>query len=165
MAAHSDTPEYTATCCASTSGEPHFSLFTVLRQSMTYDEQGCALYVDCDVETAPPDAQDPIPNSDLPHGWSVAVPCAVDNPNRVLANVIVSYAPSTTPYECTTLCQSKGYQYAGVEYGDECYCGTGYAGGVAPPTANNSDCDMTCAGSYYYTCGGSWRMEIFSTVS
>ena len=63
---------------------------------------------------------------------------------------------------CANLCQSKGYRYAGVEYGDECYCGTGFApGGAAPALADPAECNMRCAGSYYYTCGGPWRMQIF----
>ena len=116
--------------------------------------------MDCDIETALPMPENPI--YDLPPDWSVAIPCAVDNPNRVLADVTVSYAQWNTPYECALNCETQNYHYAGVEYGDECYCGTGYVGGVAPPAANTSDCDIRCAGSYYYTCGGSWRMEIFT---
>lgn len=119
----------------------------------------CAVYGDCSgPETALPVPEYPPP---LQAGWSVDMPCAVDNPQRVLANVIVSYLPSTTPYSCTGLCGSKGYQYAGVEYGDECYCGTGYVDNVMPPAANLSDCSMLCAGGYYFNCGGSWRMQIY----
>ncbi|EKM51992.1 uncharacterized protein PHACADRAFT_262444 [Phanerochaete carnosa HHB-10118-sp] len=89
------------------------------------------------------------------------MPCAIDNPQRVLANAIVSYLPGNTPYACTTLCAGKDYAYAGVEYGDECYCGTGYVDGVMPPAAELSDCSMLCSGGYYYYCGGSWRMQIY----
>ena len=89
------------------------------------------------------------------------IPCAVDNPQRVLSNVVVSYLQSTTPYSCTEQCSAQGYSYAGVEYGDECYCGTGYVGGVPPEAADPGDCDVRCAGSYYFTCGGSWRMQIY----
>lgn len=89
------------------------------------------------------------------------MPCAVDNPQRVLANVVVSYAPGNTPYSCTGLCSSGGYAYAGVEYGDECYCGTGYVGGTEPAAADLSECGMLCAGSMYEDCGGSWRMQIY----
>ncbi|EIN08471.1 WSC-domain-containing protein, partial [Punctularia strigosozonata HHB-11173 SS5] len=46
----------------------------------------------------------------------------------------------------------------------ECYCGTGYS--VDPSTIDNapaSECSMACAGDDTLTCGGSWRMQIYST--
>lgn len=126
------------------------------------DTLGCGDFADCDgPETALPGPY--IYNIALAAGWKVASQCAVDTPERVLSDVIVSYLPSTTPYSCTTLCASKGYTYAGVEYGDECYCGTGYAGGVSPAVADVGDCDMRCAGDYIFTCGGSWRMQIYTS--
>ncbi|KAI0338950.1 hypothetical protein BDW22DRAFT_661801 [Trametopsis cervina] len=113
--------------------------------------------VDCDgPESALPPAR-----NDIPTGWTTVVPCAIDNPQRVLANPVVTYLNSTTPYSCISQCSAQGYRYAGVEYGDECYCGTGYAGGVLPPAADVSECDMRCAGSFMNTCGGSWRMQIY----
>ncbi len=105
------------------------------------------------------------PSYDLPEWWTVAFPCAVDVPERVLSDVIVSYSPSTAiPYECALYCEAQGYYFAGVEYGDECYCGTGYSGGIPPTAANVSDCSMRCAGDYFYACGGSWRMQIYYVV-
>jgi hypothetical protein len=124
---------------------------------------GCALGVDCDgPETALPDVIDV--NYELPTGWVLAVDCAVDNADRVLTNSIVTYKQSNYPYSCVTQCAQQGYRYAGVEYGDECYCGTGYVGGVLPQAANASDCNMRCPGSYYYNCGGSWRMQIYKVA-
>ncbi|GJE88408.1 WSC domain-containing protein [Phanerochaete sordida] len=119
----------------------------------------CAVYEDCDGPPTPlPTPYYPPP---LASGWSVDMPCAVDNAARVLANTIVQYSPGNTPYSCTTYCSSMNYAYAGVEYGDECYCGTGYVGGTMPPAANLSDCSMLCAGGMYEDCGGSWRMQIY----
>ncbi|KAI0693986.1 hypothetical protein BC835DRAFT_1306520 [Cytidiella melzeri] len=132
---------YVATCCA------RFS--------------GCSNGIDCDG----PETALPVPYTgndvELAFNWVTAVPCAVDNADRVLTNTIVTYLQSNTPYNCALSCFSKGYQYAGVEYGDECYCGTGYVGGVLPQAADLSECDMTCPGSYYFNCGGSWRMQIY----
>lgn len=138
---YSSTGPYIATCCARSTS--------------------CATYVDCDGPETP--LPDPIPVENiLPTGWQVAVPCAVDVPERVLANVVVTYADSTTPRTCAIQCQNLGYRYAGVEYGDECYCGTGFApGGVVPASADPSECNVRCAGTYSYTCGGPWRMQIF----
>ncbi|GJE90200.1 WSC domain-containing protein [Phanerochaete sordida] len=121
----------------------------------------CAVYENCQgppTPLPPPDAQFPPP---LAEGWSVDMPCAVDNAARVLTNTVVRYDPGNSPYSCTTYCGSLGYAYAGVEYGDECYCGTGYVGGAQPPAAPLDDCDVLCAGGSYWYCGGSWRMQIY----
>ena len=104
-----------------------------------------------------------ITDVNLPSGWSVAIPCAVDNANRVLSDVVVSYLSSTTPASCVASCAELGFTFAGVEYTDECYCGTGYLDGVVPPTADEGDCNMRCAGDYKQSCGGSWRIQLYST--
>ncbi|GJE88404.1 WSC-domain-containing protein [Phanerochaete sordida] len=132
-------PEYTMTCCA--------------------EGVGCAVWADC----VGPETAAPVPSYPpvLAPGWTVAVPCAVDSAARVLAGVTVMYLPGNTPDLCTAQCGARNYAYAGVEYGDECYCGTGYAGGAAPPAADLSDCSMMCAGDYTVACGGSWRMQIY----
>ena len=124
---------------------------------------GCALGVDCNgPETDPPQfARGATLQEELPNNWVIAVECAIDNPDRVLTNSIVTDTQANSPFGCVNSCIAKGYQYAGVEYGDECYCGTGYVGGVLPQAANVTDCNMACSGTYNYSCGGSWRMQIF----
>lgn len=153
--AYSDEPLYTQTCCARSNCK-----FIYTYKSGTFAHlhlrPACAIYIDCEG----PETPLPEPFVYLADGWSVDIPCAVDTPDRILANVVVSYQQSTTPYTCTTLCGSEGYRYAGVEYGDECYCGTGYVGEVEA-AEYATECQMRCAGSYGYTCGGSWRMQTY----
>ncbi|OBZ76701.1 Xylosyltransferase oxt [Grifola frondosa] len=161
-AAGCSTPSlFTATCCAEFGGKAALPLFRGMINDLFYTT-GCGTAIDCDgSETALPLAQT-IPQ--LPSGWFTAIACAVDVPQRVISNAIVSYSSNNTPYNCVSLCASEGYTFAGVEYSDECYCGTGYAGGTTPPAANVSDCDMRCTGSYEFTCGGSWRMQIYASA-
>lgn len=125
------------------------------------------IYVDCDGhETDLPPVQ--LPMYDVPPGWTTALPCAVDVPSRVLANVITSTNPAyATPYDCVNHCISLGsqYRYAGLEYGTECHCGTGYAGGVVPDAADVSECDMRCSGDFIWPCGGSWRIQIYTATT
>ena len=119
--------------------------------------------VDCTgPETDLPPLQS-ITDAGLPAGWSIAIPCAVDNANRVLADVTVQYSSITTPATCAAMCAEQGLPFAGVEYSDECYCGTGFTDGVTPPTADATDCNMRCAGNYKESCGGSWRMQIYTS--
>lgn len=87
--------------------------------------------------------------------WHVDIPCAVDTPERVLADVVVSYGNAAGRlFDCTNHCNSLEYTYVGLEYGDECYCGTGYVGGVAPASADPSEFNVRCS-------GGLWRMQIY----
>jgi hypothetical protein len=61
---------------------------------------------------------------------------------------------------CEAFCSSPTvYQYFGVEYSGECYCGNALqAGSVAAPT---SDCSMICDGSLYEFCGAGNRLDLY----
>jgi hypothetical protein len=105
------------------------------------------------------------PSPSLPSGWSVASWCAVDTTTRVLANAIVSeWNATNTPESCATYCEQGGFSYAGVEFADQCICGTGFTGGLSPPGAASWDpweCNTPCTGDASILCGGPWRIQIF----
>ncbi len=88
--------------------------------------------------------------------------CAEDTPSRVIAGDVTTLHSDNTPATCIEHCESLGYTYAGVEYGDECHCGRGLAGGLVPVVAPSLDCDIPCAGNEGMTCGGSWRIQIYN---
>ncbi|GJE90201.1 WSC domain-containing protein [Phanerochaete sordida] len=134
-------PGHTMTCCAEI-------------------DHDCGVYGDCIGPETPPPA--PYYPQFLAPGWVSFEVCALDNPARVFTDVTVMYLPGNTPYECTFQCTEVGdYAYAGVEYGDECYCGTGLVDENVRPTADVSECDVPCAGDYTESCGGSWRIQIY----
>jgi hypothetical protein len=60
------------------------------------------------------------------------------------------------------------YQYAGVEYAKECWCGNGpinWAGNVgASPgfNASESDCNKDCPGNSAQKCGAGKRLNLFT---
>ena len=59
---------------------------------------------------------------------------------------------------CAAYCAS--YQYFGLEYGRECYCGNQRGGGsVAAP---DSDCSFACAGDVTEKCGAGWRLDVYT---
>ncbi|WWC92056.1 uncharacterized protein L201_007010 [Kwoniella dendrophila CBS 6074] len=96
----------------------------------------------------------------LPDGWS-AVGCYNDNTNaRALSGYTVVDAANNTIAGCTATCASKGFLFAGVEYGQECWCGNSLSSTVAPET----DCNMVCAGDIWSTCGGSSRINIYKSA-
>jgi len=63
---------------------------------------------------------------------------------------------------CATTCGSKGYNYAGVSYGRECYCGSSQRS--TAKLVASSDCNVACAGDMYSKCGGSWRLTAFQAI-
>ena len=57
--------------------------------------------------------------------------------------------------------KAKGFHFAGVEAGFECWCGY-----VSPPKnkiAPASECNKPCRGDSDIKCGGDWRMNVFTT--
>lgn len=60
--------------------------------------------------------------------------------------------------------QALGYKMAGVEYGNECYCGSSYRNGTPPPVAPVTQCNFACAGAPSLMCGGSWGIQLYATV-
>jgi hypothetical protein len=60
---------------------------------------------------------------------------------------------------CQGACQNAGYVFAGVEFGDECWCDN-VIRGIGAPTSS-SDCNMPCSGNASETCGGSNRINIY----
>jgi hypothetical protein len=60
---------------------------------------------------------------------------------------------------CQTACSSAHYTYAGVEYGQECYCATSILG--AATIADDGRCNMACAGNSTEICGGPNGINIY----
>ncbi|KAL2271185.1 hypothetical protein VTJ83DRAFT_556 [Remersonia thermophila] len=67
-----------------------------------------------------------------------------------------------TPKMCLDKCASFGYAAAGMEYGDECYCGDpeniAARGATFTP---EEDCAVPCAGNASAICGGLSRMTTY----
>ncbi|KAI0291639.1 WSC-domain-containing protein [Multifurca ochricompacta] len=97
----------------------------------------------------------------IPLNWTTQYACAVDVPSRVLANVVTTQYTDNTPGSCVLRCDAAGFSYAGVEYSNECHCGTGLVG--TPASAPVSDCNMACTGDPNLSCGGSWRIQIYKS--
>ncbi|KAG8775809.1 hypothetical protein FRC15_000307, partial [Serendipita sp. 397] len=77
--------------------------------------------------------------------------------NRALGLRLYLDGGLTAP-QCMDACFQQGYEYAGVEYGDECYCGRsiGSSGTVA-----TDGCTMACSGDATTLCGGPNRLNVY----
>ena len=102
---------------------------------------------------SPPKSLEPPPSSKF---WREGQ-CYIDNPKRIL--------PSRAPVEggltiekCKKLCfEERNYSYAGVQNGDECYCGNDLPNTPAP----DAECSVPCSGDEAQKCGGWFRMNIY----
>ncbi|KAL2072787.1 hypothetical protein VTL71DRAFT_12130 [Oculimacula yallundae] len=97
----------------------------------------------------------PVPSS---AGGYTYVACYIDqNGGRTLA---VSKPSVASVEACISACSTSGYKYAGVEYGNECWCDNGIRAGTTQIAAKN--CLMPCSGTPSQTCGGSNAIQIYS---
>jgi hypothetical protein len=67
--------------------------------------------------------------------------------------------PEMDPTLCVTTCQSMNFAFAGVEYGEECYCGNALSNQTSAAPA--SECSMTCKGDKKAFCGAGNRLVVY----
>ncbi|KUJ12265.1 uncharacterized protein LY89DRAFT_738058 [Mollisia scopiformis] len=108
---------------------------------------------------APPAAQ----KTNLPGSWTYQG-CYSDNINNVRAlfwqNILTN---NNTATSCLSLCAQYGYMAAGMEYGDECYCGDASALVASGSTQQpETDCQVPCSGNSAYYCGGGSRLSYYT---
>ncbi|KAF9265003.1 WSC-domain-containing protein [Marasmius fiardii PR-910] len=98
-------------------------------------------------------------NTSLPGNWTYAG-CHTDTNDRVLGWQII-WPTNNTVEACTTQCSTYGYTAAGMEYGQECYCGDieDLTKSVAAP---ESECNIQCPGDPLHLCGGGLRLQLYT---
>ncbi|KAI8231964.1 WSC domain-containing protein [Colletotrichum sp. SAR 10_99] len=104
--------------------------------------------------------------SAVPAGWT-GQGCLKDNVlGRALGvGMAVAGGPASMTVEsCVAACSAAGYQIAGVEYSQECWCDNQIRnGGVL--TLPTDGCNMLYRGNTYETCGGSNRLNIYASYN
>ncbi|KAF9874013.1 WSC domain-containing protein [Colletotrichum karsti] len=70
-------------------------------------------------------------------------------------------ADTMTPSNCIATCAAQGYPFAGVEFGQECYCGVVIGNYSVSTTADK--CATPCKGDSTQTCGGAGTVEIYAS--
>lgn len=68
--------------------------------------------------------------------------------------------PDMTPDNCFNICGSSGFRYAGLEYGEECWCGNRLSTAATPVDA--SHCNMNCSGDATRKCGGPEALDLYN---
>jgi hypothetical protein len=88
--------------------------------------------------------------------------CYSDSTTARAFNSYVWTSPNTMTVEaCVNTCSSRNYQYAGVEYGGECYCGNTIASTSLPIELSTCQ-ENFCNGNMTEYCGGSKALLVYS---
>ncbi|KAK8232248.1 hypothetical protein HDK90DRAFT_467432 [Phyllosticta capitalensis] len=102
-------------------------------------------------------------NTSLPGSWKYQG-CLIDNVNqvRVFPNQII-LSKNNTATNCLTQCSTYGYDAGGMEYGDQCFCGSKSDVLAAKATlAPESDCSFPCTGNVTTLCGAGNRISYYT---
>ncbi|KAL0943523.1 LysM domain-containing protein [Colletotrichum truncatum] len=78
---------------------------------------------------------------------------------RALSGANLIGDPSMTIEKCAKFCIDKNFKLFGVQFGNECFCGSQRASGST--AANPDDCNMNCPGNPGQKCGGRSRLNIY----
>ncbi|OHF03550.1 WSC domain-containing protein [Colletotrichum orchidophilum] len=91
--------------------------------------------------------------------------CQTEGSNGRALTGAFTAADTMTVETCATFCSAGNWQYMGVEYGRECFCGNTPNAGSLP--AALTDCNMLCKGNALQYCGAGGRLDLyqFSPVS
>ncbi|KAF8185699.1 WSC domain-containing protein [Pholiota molesta] len=86
---------------------------------------------------------------------------AVGNNTRTLS-LRLPILSNVTIETCTAGCQASGFTVAGLEFGNECWCGNAFlAANISAPA---SECSMACSGDHTEVCGAANRLTIYTDV-
>ncbi|XP_027889706.1 sialate:O-sulfotransferase 2 [Xiphophorus couchianus] len=95
---------------------------------------------------------------DVEDGRARYIGCYVDDTQkRALRGVSFFDYKKMTVFRCQDNCAERGYMYAGLEFGAECFCGHK----IQAPNASESECNMECKGERNNMCGGANRLSIY----
>ncbi|KAI9818427.1 MAG: hypothetical protein M1827_000486 [Pycnora praestabilis] len=89
--------------------------------------------------------------------------CYSDNgSSRALTGPTYTDTKNMTAASCINYCQSKGQNYAGMEYGQECYCGAEISSSGTLVT-DQTQCSMSCSGNASEYCGAGDRLSVYES--
>ncbi|CAG9991111.1 unnamed protein product [Clonostachys byssicola] len=63
--------------------------------------------------------------------------------------------------KCEDSCYRRGFEYAGVREGNQCWCSS-FVGGES--TKNQADCNIPCSGDSNTICGGKQLLNVFEAL-
>ena len=96
-------------------------------------------------------------------GTFLAQACFNEGTNgRLLSGAAYTNNTGMTVESCVEFCQASGATYAGLEYAQECYCGSSMPSTAV--TADASKCNMLCTGNSNEFCGGTSVLNVYKNT-
>nr|XP_024220021.1 WSC domain-containing protein ARB_07867 isoform X2 [Halyomorpha halys] len=89
--------------------------------------------------------------------------CYEDNEVRLLPGFVVVLTGIATPAKCMYLCQQLQYQYAGMEFGNQCFCGRDKP--YQRMKVDGSRCNALCPFTQEKCGGNHWEIGVYSVDS
>ncbi|KAH9991267.1 hypothetical protein BJV77DRAFT_547602 [Russula vinacea] len=102
-----------------------------------------------------------VQTTDLPGNWQYSRCLAEPGANHVFPYQII-FPQNNTAENCLSQCSTFGYPAAGMENGNECWCGD-----VADITNNGgttvaeTNCTTACSGDASHLCGGAQTLQLY----
>ena len=102
-----------------------------------------------------------IPKNNIPQNWTY-VGCVFDSVTAARPLPYKDTSTNNTVENCINQCKKFGYPAAGVEYGEECYCGD-YSDvwATGPELRPDGECNMPCSGNASELCGTGGRLQTY----
>lgn len=105
-------------------------------------------------------------NGTLPQGYTYHgyeyLGCANEVDGHALQSGYLGGPKNMTIETCFQYCATKYMPLAGLEYGQDCYCGKALLGGSK--IGDPSSCNTPCPGNSKETCGGSLHLSVFNNT-
>lgn len=88
---------------------------------------------------------------------TLSIPCTPKSPGSCYLRLAPIESVSLAVWSCLTPASPRGYLYAGLEFGAECYCGHK----IQAANVSEAECDMDCKGERGSVCGGVNRLSVY----
>ncbi|KAL7277999.1 hypothetical protein ACG7TL_007952 [Trametes sanguinea] len=85
--------------------------------------------------------------------------CFTDQGARTLGGATFTNTTGMTVESCVSFCSSQDFNFAGLEFAQECWCGNDLANGGT--NATESDCNFACTGDANELCGAGNRLSVY----
>ncbi|OCF44040.1 hypothetical protein I317_02148 [Kwoniella heveanensis CBS 569] len=85
--------------------------------------------------------------------------CFSETGSSKLLSAVGIQTNTITPISCARYCTTKGYGYAGVTKGNECWCGNTLD--MSRKLSSTADCSTKCSGDATMLCGGTNRVGVY----
>ena len=84
---------------------------------------------------------------------------------RLLTGSIAKNQENNSKNNCIERCTKEGYSFAGVQFGNECFCGEKVISDLKKKRIEEERCNKPCPGEPTEYCGGYLTMNIYHTGS